>query len=109
MDLISRQAVLDGIDKYIEKAQSTGTKDDFISFAELGVKGLPSAFEGMTYGEVMKTVLGIKDEQIEEAKYLICIYPKGNHHDPFMAVKREVWNSPYKEMSVIFGTVGASE
>ena len=41
-DAISRQAVLDGIDNYIEKAQSTGTKDDFISFEELVVKVLPS-------------------------------------------------------------------
>ena len=69
----------------------------------------PAAFEGMTYGEVIKAIFGIKDEQIEEAKYLISIYPKGNHHDPFMAVKREVWNRPYKELSVIFGTVGVSE
>lgn len=41
-DLISRQAVLDGIDTYINKAQSTGTQDDFYSFAELVVKALPS-------------------------------------------------------------------
>ena len=41
-DAISRQAVLDGIDNYIEKAQSTGAKDDFISFEELVVKVLPS-------------------------------------------------------------------
>lgn len=53
-------------------------------------------FDGMTYGEVMKAVFGIKDEQVDEAKYLIIIYPKGNHHDPFIAIKREVWNSPYK-------------
>ena len=41
-DAISRQAVLDGIDTYIYKAQSTGTQDDFYSFAELVVKQLPS-------------------------------------------------------------------
>ena len=41
-DLISRQTVLDGIDTYIYKAQSTGTQDDFYSFAELVVKQLPS-------------------------------------------------------------------
>ena len=41
-DAISRQAVLDGIDTYINKAQSTGTQDDFYSFAELVVKELPS-------------------------------------------------------------------
>ena len=99
MDLISREAVLDRIDKYIDKAQSTGTKDDFISFAELGVKALPSPFEGMTVGEVLKAVLGIEDEQIVEAKYLVSIYPKGNHYDPFIAVKKNVWNAPYKAES----------
>ena len=41
-DAISRQAVLDGIDTYINKTQSTGTQDDFYSFAELVVKELPS-------------------------------------------------------------------
>lgn len=41
-DCISREAVLDEIDKYIKKAQSTGTVDDFISFKELVVKQLPS-------------------------------------------------------------------
>lgn len=41
-DCVSRKAVMDGIDRYIEKAQSTGTKDDLISFEELVVKQLPS-------------------------------------------------------------------
>lgn len=100
MDLISRETVIVEMDK--RHADCDYITKGFIN-------SLPSAFEGMTYGEVIKAVLGIKDEQIEEAKYLICIYPKGNHHDPFMAVKREVWNSPYKELSVICGTVGASE
>jgi hypothetical protein len=40
-DCISRQAVLDGVDRYIYKSQSTGTQDDFYSFAELVVKQLP--------------------------------------------------------------------
>ena len=40
-DAISRQAVLDAIDRYINKSQSTGTQDDFYSFAELVVKQLP--------------------------------------------------------------------
>lgn len=41
-DCISREAVLDELDKYIDKAQSIGTKDDFISFQELVVKSLSS-------------------------------------------------------------------
>lgn len=41
MDCISRQAVLEGVDTYINKAQSKGTQDDFNSFAELVVKVLP--------------------------------------------------------------------
>lgn len=40
-DAVSRQAVLDGVDRYIYKSQSTGTQDDFYSFAELVVKALP--------------------------------------------------------------------
>lgn len=40
-DCVSRQAVLDGVDRYIYKSQSTGTQDDFYSFAELVVKALP--------------------------------------------------------------------
>ena len=43
-DCISRQAVIEGINNYIEKAQITGTKDDFISFEELVVKALPSIY-----------------------------------------------------------------
>ena len=105
MDLISRAWLKEAIHNFFNDLIHKVTEEDIQAYIE----ATPSAFKGMTYGEVMKTVLGIKDEQIEEAKYLICIYPKGNHHDPFMAVKREVWNSPYKEMSVIFGTVGASE
>jgi len=40
-DAISRQAVINGVDNYIEKAQSTSVIDDFISFEELVVKSLP--------------------------------------------------------------------
>ena len=40
-DCISRQEVIDGIDRYIEKAQGFGIIDDFISFKELVVKQLP--------------------------------------------------------------------
>ncbi|MCR4999162.1 MAG: hypothetical protein K6A05_04895 [Lachnospiraceae bacterium] len=40
-DCISREQVISGIDRYIDKAQSTGTRDDFISFQELVVKQLP--------------------------------------------------------------------
>lgn len=119
MDLISREAIKGKLEEnrnlfvtaWEGQIMSNYDKSrmDEISACIGEVQNCPAAFEGMTYGEVMKAVLGIKDEQIEEAKYLICIYTKGNHHDPFMAVKREVWNSPYKELSVIFGTVGVSE
>lgn len=40
-DAISRQAVIDGIDRYIEKTQSTSVIDNFISFKELVIKHLP--------------------------------------------------------------------
>lgn len=41
-DAISREAVIDGIDRYIEKTQSTSVIDNFISFKELVIKHLPS-------------------------------------------------------------------
>lgn len=100
MDLISREAVLDGIDKYIEKAQSTGTKDDFISFAELGVKGLPSAFEGMTNGDVVKAVfpnakVSMPKEPILPISNVIVDYDE-NHHNFY---RWDWWDSPYKGVS----------
>jgi len=55
-DAISRQAVLDGIDNYIEKAQSTGAKDDFISFEELVVKALPPVTPKQKMGHWIKVV-----------------------------------------------------
>ena len=90
MDLISRKAVLDGIDKYIEKAQSTGTKDDFISFAELGVKGLPSAFEGMTNGEVMQAVFPNCYMGIDDDEWIVTNIDGRTMFQP------EWWNAPYK-------------
>jgi len=99
MDLISREAVLDGIDKYIEKAQSTGTKDDFISFAELGVKGLPSAFEGMTNGEILKALF--PNMKVYEYTEMVVLNDLG------VGVEFQIqsmawnnwWNSPYKGVS----------
>ena len=86
MDLISREALKKCVwDLIIPK----------------DVDDMPSAFEGMTVGEVLKAVLGIEDEQIVEAKYLVSIYPKGNHYDPFIAVKKNVWNAPYKAESEV--------
>lgn len=93
MDLISKQAVLNEIDKYIDKAQSTGTKDDFISFAELGVKALPSAFEGMTNGEVMKTIFS--EVKVERDGFLVrCVFIE---HE--FTTTEVWWDSPYKGVS----------
>ena len=100
MDLISREAVLDRIDKYIDKAQSTGTKDDFISFAELGVKALPSAFEGMTNGEVIKAVfpnaeVTLPREPLLPISTVIVDYDE-NYHNYY---RIGWWNAPYKGVS----------
>ena len=91
MDLISREAVDNAMYDYCHACDVNESQ------MENYFCDLPSAFEGMTVGEVMKAVLGIEDEQIVEAKYLVSIYPKGNHYDPFIAIKREVWNSPYQK------------
>ncbi len=101
MDLICREAVANELEKnmYSEDFCSEHMIDYSINMgmAKITVASMPSAFEGMTIGEVLKTVLGIEDEQIVEAKYLVSIYPKGNHYDPFIAIKREAWNSPYQK------------
>mgnify|MGYP007115372865 CR=1 FL=1 len=57
-DCISREEVISEIDRYIDKAQSTGTRDDFISFQELVVKQLPSVTPTRTKGKWIQT----KDE-----------------------------------------------
>lgn len=61
-DAVSRQAVLDEINRYIEKAQSTGTKDDFISFSELVVKELPPV---NPQNDVFDKIRAEVEEQIE--------------------------------------------
>lgn len=96
MELISRQAVLNGIDKYIEKAQSTGTKDDFISFEELVVKALPSAFEGMTNGEVMKAVFpnALRSDYIENDMLILYLQ---DENESEMVVPEDWWNAPYQK------------
>lgn len=96
MDLISREAVKEQAKASYHVAESM---EQLGNLYEDCINALPSAFEGMTVGEVLKAVLGIEDEQIVEAKYLVSIEPKGNHHDPFIAVKRDVWDSPYKGVS----------
>lgn len=93
MNLINRQAVLDGIDKYIEKAQSTGTKDDFISFAELGVKALPSAFEGMTNGEILEALFSTEGIY-KDVDFIEFIF-KGETHTTYFT--RDFWDSPYQK------------
>ena len=64
-DAISRQALLDGIDNYIEKAQSTSAKDDFISFEELVVKALPP----VTPKQKMGRWLAVENEDMETVGY----------------------------------------
>ena len=89
-DCISRKAVLDGINKYIEKAQSTGTIDDFISFEELVVKDLPSvqpkAKEGhWEYGYAFADGNYCKCSECKEI--IKCIYPM--HYCPNCGAKME--------------------
>ena len=100
MDLISREKAIVQLSH-----NKTGNDDsDVVIQHDIAtVQGVPSAFEGMTNGEVIKAVfggyLGIDDEQIEKSKYIVSISPKGKNSDPFIAVKRDFWNSPYKGVS----------
>ena len=81
-DCISRQAVLNEIDRYIEKVQSTGAKDDFISFSELVVKQLPSVTPQPKTGHWVEH--GVKEGFLIE-KYTCseCDYYSGNRTTNF--------------------------
>ena len=67
-DAISRQAVINEVDNYIEKAQSTSVIDDFISFEELVVKALPPVTPKQKMGQWIVT----KKEKITYAECSNC-------------------------------------
>lgn len=65
-DAISRAEVINEIDRYIDKAQSTGTRDDFISFQELVVKQLPPVTPQL------KTGHWIGEENLDGSIWYMC-------------------------------------
>lgn len=94
-DAISRRAVINEVDNYIEKAQSTSVIDDFISFEELVVKVLPPVtpkqkmrFDGMTNGEVIDLLFPGAD-----------IYHNRDFTLREMIFPDEWWDAPYKAES----------
>ena len=117
MDLISREAIkkmLSGsIDKYNEELfEMTGTREDTDNFSRINsrlvedkeisaeVSQLPSAFEGMTNGEVIKAVfpnaeVTLPREPILPISTVIVDYDE-NYHNYY---RIGWWNAPYKGVS----------
>lgn len=96
MDLISREAVKEQAKASYHVAESM---EQLGNLYEDCINALPSAFEGMTYGEVMKAVLGIEDVQIVKRQYTVHIYPLGKNQTASMSISRDIWDSPYKGVS----------
>ena len=91
MDLIRREKAINSV--------YDGTSYDILTEeCKRHIEEVPSAFEGMTYGEVIKAVLGIKDEQIAYGEYVNVIRLKRDP-DSFMSFDSKVWDSPYKGVS----------
>ena len=97
MDLISRKEVRRLIwrnnDKY-------GYSDRFHEFTDEVLNNLPSAFEGMTNGEVMKAVfpnaeVTMPREPLLPTSNVIVDYDE-NYHNYY---RLGWWNSPYKGVS----------
>ena len=95
MDLISREIVKEQAKASYHVAESM---EQLGNLYEDCIDAIPSAFKGMTYGEVMKAVLGIKDEQIAYGEYVNVIRLKRDP-DSFMSFDSKVWDSPYKGVS----------
>lgn len=57
-------------------------------------------FDGMTNGEVIQAVLGLKNEQIDVGTYSVYLYSIGLVGcKPFATISRDWWNAPYKAES----------
>ena len=93
-DCISRKAVLEESNKYIEKAQSTGTKDDFISFQELIIKKLPSVTpQPKTEQEAFEDCIS-RAEAIKALEYELSIEADGGL-DKYRTVIKDLVNAIY--------------
>lgn len=84
MDLISREELKD----YLEKNISFGGTEKKFRFYDM-IDSLPSAFEGMTNGDVLKAIFPdcIDYHGIIEVK---------THLDMGKTFRRSWWDSPYK-------------
>lgn len=94
-DLISKEELKD----YLEKNISFGGTEKKFRFYGM-IDSLPSVFEGMSNGNVIQAVLGLKDEQIDVGTYSVYLYPIGLVGcKPFATISRDWWNAPYKGVS----------
>lgn len=107
-DLISRKVVIDGIEELKKSPWANDNRNGYEylipealgTVKDLCVKDCPSAFEGMSNGNVIQAVLGLKDEQIDVGTYSVYLYPIGLVGcKPFATISRDWWNAPYKGVS----------
>lgn len=96
------------MDDWISKEQALGFLNDLfgemqtVTFNNVlqSFEKFPSAFEGMTNGNVIQALLGLKDEQIDVGTYSVYLYPIGLVGcKPFATISRDWWNAPYKGVS----------
>lgn len=88
MDLISREKA---VRVTIGMRSETGIDEAPYEYAESNLKNLPSAFDGMTNGEVIQALF--PNTPIDTRTYAIWV----GHDD--MSFTRAWWNAPYKAES----------
>lgn len=86
MDLISREAVIGEMDK-------RHADGDYITKGF--IKSLPSAFEGMTYGDVIEALFPM--DRIYKGDHYVEVVFKGAIQKTYFT--REFWDSSYKGVS----------
>lgn len=99
MDIISREAVVDAIhkrDDRLQKCEIYRNKADRIDLLGVlpAIHTIPSAFEGMTAGEVIQALFPI--EGIYREEYIEVVF-KGQNHATFFTL--DFWDAPYKVVS----------
>ena len=82
MDLISRAWLKEAIHNFFNGLNHKVTEEDIQAY----VKATPSAFEGMTNGEVVKAVFPNAVIRTDDSRLIVEVL-----------FSNEVWNSPYQK------------
>lgn len=103
MALISRESLTNKLDPWYKKIKKTAP--DNLAEGFMQVDGLirhePSAFEGMTNGEVMQAVYADSEIEIDEAWKTVTVYlgADGDYCEDEVKFDLDWWNAPYKAES----------